>query len=260
MLEQSYKRAQNHAKLLSLLASKLAQAGAETRLIIQSIKQVEHGLGIKGAELGFTKVGIMIKIPHEKGDVIEFKEIQRFGINMSIVTALHQISLDVEHGLYTKEEEVLKLIESVKPFSYNMYLLIFIEAIAAACFSYLNGGNYNVAISAFCGGLVLMATRFFFVKAMFFENFAFIVAAFTGCMTSFIVSYFIVGASMEEVSLSIMATTLILVPGFPFVNGFLDIFKGYVEIGQIRLLYSLVLTASAAIGLLGALSIMRVWL
>lgn len=67
---------------------------------------------------------------------------------------------------------------------------------------------------------------------------------------------YVLNASADETRLAIMATTLLLVPGFPYMNGFLDIFKGYLEIGVMRLIYSIILTACAASGLLGALYLM----
>ena len=48
-----------------------------------------------------------------------------------------------------------------------------------------------------------------------------------------------------------MATTLLLVPGFPFMNGFLDVFKGYMDVGISRLINASVLIMAAAIGLIG---------
>ena len=135
-------------------------------------------------------------------------------------------------------------------------MLIPIEAFAAAAFAYCNGGSATVCLAALIGGFMLMFFKFWLLKKGFFETFVFMACAFLGCATTYIMCTYVLNASADETRLAIMATTLLLVPGFPYMNGFLDIFKGYLEIGVMRLIYSIILTACAASGLLGALYLM----
>ena len=123
-------------------------------------------------------------------------------------------------------------------------------ALAAAAFAYLNGGDLGVCLSAIMGGLVLMFCRFLFIKRGFFESFTFMLSACIGSFVSSLTAHYIFACTPEHVTLAATATTLLLVPGFPLLNGFLDIFKGYVPIGLIRLVIATVLVISAALGLL----------
>lgn len=236
------------AKLLCTLAWRLAQAGAETRLIVQSLKKVSFALNIKDNEIGISRSGVIVKLTKGNETVIEYKEIKFLGINMYQVSALHQICLKVEKGELLDPKEILHKIRATRPIHYPKPLLIIIEAIAAGAFAYLNGASIAACICAIIGGIVVMATRFCCIKRRFFENFAFMLAAFLGCSTSFICANFIAHIAPDEIPRCMIATSLILVPGFPYINGFLDVFKGYIDIGVIRLFNSFVLTMSAAIG------------
>lgn len=244
---------QEKAKLLCTLGWRMAQCGAETRLIVQSIERMSKALNCKGIEISFSRSILQVKVKDKDKSAVEFKEIKHFGINMSQLTRLHQICLLVEKGEITGIDEIYHKIRAVRPYKYSKNTLIVIEGIAAAAFSYLNGGDAKVAIAALLGGIILMYFRFCLIHKGFFEVFAFMASAFIGCFSSFIVSSYVLDANAMEASLAIMATTLILVPGFPFMNGFLDVFKGYVEVGLIRLTHSAVLTTGASVGLMGAI-------
>lgn len=236
------------AKLLCTLAWRLAQAGAETRLIVQSLKKISCALDIKNNEIGISRSGVIVKLTQGNEQVIEYKEIKFLGINMYQVSCLHKICLQVEKGELLDPKQILHKIRATRPVHYSKNLLIVLEAIAAGAFAYLNGASIAACLCSIIGGIVLMSTRFCCIKRRFFENFAFMLAAFLGCSTTYLCANYIVQLAPDEIPRCMIATSLILVPGFPFINGFLDVFKGYVDIGLIRLFNSLVLTMSAAIG------------
>lgn len=238
------------AKLLSAFAWRMASAGAETRLIHQSVKKMAHDLNCHQIDLNITRDGILLKLKRGRVVSVEFKEIRRFAINMDSLERLHQICLDVSNGKLSDLNKIYLAIRAVRPRHYSHNLLILIESLACAAFAYLNGGNLPIGISAFIGGLVLMHARFSFIKKGFFESFTFMLSAFLGSLCAASLCHYVFDLTRHEAVLSATATTLLLVPGFPIINGFLDIFKGYVPIGISRLVISTVLITSAAIGLL----------
>lgn len=261
MSSDTYDRtsAQKHLKkkaaLLSLLGCRLAEAGAETRLIICSLSSIGDKIQVLRPEYVVTKSFVFVKVYDEFGHAESvLRTIKVLGINMDTVTQLHQIVLDVQSS---KEEPNLytlnSLIRTTKGHSYPKWLLVLIESVAAGLFAYLNGGGPLVMVAAFLGGIALMSARFIIIKKGYFEAAAFTAAAFTGCVVAFLVSHYGLSLSYHEQTLAVMATSLLLVPGFPFMNGFLDVFKGYIETGITRLFASTVLIAAAAIGLVGAL-------
>ncbi len=241
------------AGILCLLGWKLAVAGAETRLVMQTIERLCQHFGIEKQEVFLTRSVIWIELYHEHQKACAQRRIQNFGINMSCVSELNLLVLRVLKGEIEDLGEFARLINEVNPLHYGQWKLTAIEALASLCFAFLNGGNLSVCIAALIGGFVLMAARFCLIKRGFFAPFAFIAAAFFGCTTTLLVSKYALMAQPSDMKLSIMATTLLLVPGYPYMNGFLDVFKGYLETGIYRLVNSVVLTMSAGIGLFGAL-------
>lgn len=55
-----------------------------------------------------------------------------------------------------------------------------------------------------------------------------------------------------------VVSLLLLVPGFPFINGILDLFKGYISMGTVRLIHTIILVASVCLGIILAFSILPI--
>lgn len=238
------------AKLLSTLGWRMASVGAETRLIVQSVKKMSHDLGCRNIDLSISRDGIMVKLRRGRNIAVDFKEIKHFAINMDSLSRLHQICLRVSNGSLSDPHQIFLAIRAVRPRHYQHKQLIFIEAIAGGCFAYLNGGNAAVCLSALIGGLFLMYYRFLFIRRGFFESFTFMLCACIGSSVAALCCHYLFNGTQSNVILAATASTLLLVPGFPLINGFLDIFKGHVPIGLNRIVIALVLVVSAAVGLL----------
>ena len=237
-------------KLLATLGWRLASCGAETRLIVQSVKKMAYDLGCHAIDLSISRNGILVKLRNGQKVSVEYMEIRHFVINMDSLARLHEICLQVSEGKLTDLHKIFFTIRAVRPRHYNHKHIIVIEALAGAGFAYLNGGHLGVCISALLGGLCLMFFRFLFIKRGFFETFTFMLSACIGSLVASLVAHYGFAVSSFEVTLAATATTLLLVPGFPLINGFLDIFKGYVTMGFNRLVIAVVVVMSAAIGLL----------
>ena len=238
------------AKLLSTLGWRMASVGAETRLIVQSVKKMSHDLGCRNIDLSISRDGIMVKLRRGSNIAVDFKEIKHFAINMDSLCRLHQICLRVSNGSLSDPHQIFLAIRAVRPRHYQHNQLIFIEAIAGGCFAYLNGGNVAVCLGALIGCLFLMYYRFLFIRRGFFESFTFMLCACIGSSIAALCCHYLFNGTQSNVMLAATASTLLLVPGFPLINGFLDIFKGHVPIGLNRIVIALVLIVSAAVGLL----------
>lgn len=238
------------AKLLSTLGWRMASVGAETRLIVQSVKKMSHDLGCRNIDLSISRDGIMVKLRRGNNIAVDFKEIKHFAINMDSLCRLHQICLRVSNGSLSDPHQIFLAIRAVRPRHYQHKQLIFIEAIAGGCFAYLNGGNAGVCLGALIGCLFLMYYRFLFIRRGFFESFTFMLCACIGSSIAALCCHYLFNGTQSNVMLAATASTLLLVPGFPLINGFLDIFKGHVPIGLNRIVIALVLIVSAAVGLL----------
>ncbi len=243
------------AKILCLLGWKLAQCGAETRLIMQSVQIMVKALQLKAedCEFGFDRTGVHVKLSHAGHSAHEYRAISHFGINMSAVSAIYRLCLAAEKSQDGVDAKAIyQQIKDIKLKTYPVFLTASTAAAAAACFTALNGGTANAALAACAGGLLLMVTRLQLLKRRYFEIFAVMCAAFTGCLGAAATAC-LLGLPAEQINLAMMAASLLLVPGFPFMNGFLDIFKGYLATGITRLTYALTIIFGAAIGIMGAI-------
>jgi uncharacterized membrane protein YjjP (DUF1212 family) len=246
-------RLKQRARLLCLIGWKLAVSGAETRLIMQTLEKLCEKLHLEPPEIIVTRSVIWIEICQGCARECAQRKIRAFGINMSEVSEISLLCARFLRDGFGSFEEFEQAAEAVGSPRYDPRFLCVIEAFAALCFAFCNGGDLKVCLAALAGGFVLMAVRFCMSARGYFTAFVFIVAAFSGCSAAMLASRYVTGADEGEMRLAIMATTLLLVPGYPYMNGFLDVFKGYLETGVFRLMHSVVLTMAAAMGLLGAL-------
>ena len=229
--------------LISKLGEILASSGAETRLILSSMDLLAKALNLS-VQSAVNRAGVFVSFDTPEGQVLSFRRIKTFGINMTIVTYCHQLCLKAERGEFKSLDEISEALNHLPHKHYPKIFLVPIEAIAAGCFAYLNQANLEVIASAILGALILMSIRFYL----------FMVSAFVGSFCALLFAK-AQGVGLEGQTLAILATSLVLVPGFPLINGFLDLFKGYIDTGITRLMQALVLVSSAAIGILGALLI-----
>lgn len=239
--------------LISKLGEILASSGAETRLILSSMDLLAKALNLS-VQSAVNRAGVFVSFDTPEGQVLSFRRIKTFGINMTIVTYCHQLCLKAERGEFKSLDEISEALNHLPHKHYPKIFLVPIEAIAAGCFAYLNQANLEVIASAILGALILMSIRFYLSQKGFFETFIFMVSSFVGSFCALLFAK-AQGVGLEGQTLAILATSLVLVPGFPLINGFLDLFKGYIDTGITRLMQALVLVSSAAIGILGALLI-----
>ena len=245
------------AGLVCRLGCKLAQAGSETRHILQSMHLLARVLHLKDVQCGVNRTGTVVAVSSPSGEITVFSKVLNFGINMSQVNACHQLCLKSERNEFASVEELAAALNAIGPVTYPRWLLIALNAVAGAAFAYLNGGSQAVCLSALLGAFIVMTVRFFLSARGYFDSFAYMVSAFSGSLTAVLLSHAL-GEGTAGVTLALMATSLILVPGFPFLHGFLDLFKGYIENGITRLVQATVLILSAATGVLGVILLISV--
>lgn len=241
------------AQVVCSLGCKMAQAGAETRLVVKSMNDMANYLGLVNPQIIYYRDSIQVYVNSGSISTTAFKTVNEHGFNLHAVTELIHLCNFVKEGKISDPQKILRKITEIKLIHYNKWFVISMESLAAAGFAYLNHGTLKVMFAAFFGGFLLMNIRIFLTQKRFFESFVFMISAFFGSTFAFMIAHFLLDASKNEASLSLMATSLLLVPGFPLVNGFLDLFKGYVLNGITRLATAFILIASATIGLVCAI-------
>ena len=98
-----------------------------------------------------------------------------------------------------------------------------------------------------------MALRVFLQKYALFPFFVFGVLGFFGTLISYGCGAWIFHLEPQDMEIALIIGVLLLVPGFPFVNGVLDLFKGYYAMAFTRLMLTTMLLMAVSLGITGAL-------
>ena len=249
------------AELIAYTADRMYRCGAETRLIIQTSERVARAYG-RPATVVVTPemIGVKLRTDGENGTVTEcstFTRIDRGGLNMHNLVTYTRLCQEAEKGNLSFEELKQKLSE-IRSYPYNPFLMTFLIGIATACFSFINGGDLNTGITAMLAGSITMAVKLLLQKYHLFDMFIFTVCGFTGTLSSYLIGTHLFELSRYNLAVAMVVSLLLLVPGFPFINGILDLFKGYISMGTVRLIHTIILVASVCLGIILAFSILPI--
>ena len=145
--------------------------------------------------------------------------------------------------------------KNIKPNLYNRWLVIFMVGFACASFSNLQNGDLNAFFITFAVASFAMFIR----QELNRKRFMMMV---TFGITSFIATTLASLGLLLNISTTpniiLSSSVLLLVPGVPFVNSFLDSFKGYLSMGWGRWLQAILLTIAASSGIVLSMSILNI--
>ena len=110
-----------------------------------------------------------------------------------------------------------------------------------------------------CRRISLNGAQILPYKRRLFCSLRFYVLSLYGRSVTFATSLFALDATFPETKLAVMATTLLLVPGYPLMNAFWMSLRLIWKLECLDLQHAAVLTMAAATGLLGAMSL-TTWL
>lgn len=238
-------------KVVALIGARLARYGAETRLILNSMDQLARYLHLDKAQCGFDSQGTKVTCEGPSGQVFYYAKVTHYGINMAAVSEYHRICLKAARGDYQNLRELHDDVIRVQPKTYPRPLITAVECLAACAFCFLNHGGPLVCLCAAFGALLLMLTRFALQDWGYFESFRVMAAAFAGGLGATAAAA-LLHLPFAGAALAVLSTSLLLVPGFPMITGFLDVFKGYTSAGLLRLSHALIIITYAAFGIIGA--------
>ena len=236
------------AELIAYIAKRMYMCGAETRLIVQTSERVAKAYGHQASVVvtpGF--IGVSLKCPASGGNDSEpAEECSSFAK-----------CREAEHGLLTQDELKQKLGE-IRSFPYNPFLMIVLIGVATASFSVINGGDIPASLTGLFAGSITMAAKILMQRYHLFDMFIFTTCGFVGTISSYWIGTEIFDLSRYNLAVAMVVSLLLLVPGFPFINGVLDLFKGYIAMGTVRLIHTLILISSVSLGIILAFSILPI--
>ncbi len=242
-------------RLCAETALMLMQHGSESAVVENMARRLGVALGADRVEVGVFASSLVLNTLSEHHFITTVRRSEDRGINMRTVTEVQRAVLAVEAGELDALGYRARL-EGITPFHYPRWLVSVVIGISCASFARLAGADApGCAVVAVASG-VAMALRQLIARLHFSPVVNFFATAF--CATSI--------AGLGEVlklgttpKVAAASCVLLLVPGFPLINGVSDMVKGYWSTGMARLVYATLLSAAACAGILLAISMWNLW-
>ncbi len=230
------------------VAEKLYGCSAETRLIIQTTERVARAYGYPEVQAMVSSDIICVSlVAYGESHSLTRKSVP-IGIDMSVLTEITHLCLEAEKKSLPIEEFRRRL-KNITPDHYKPLPLCLMIGAATFAFGILNGGSWKTAVTGFIAGTLVMLMRLLLQKFSLFPLFVFSTLGFIGTIISYFIGTYIFDLPLSDLRVSLVIAVLLLVPGFPFVNGVLDMFKGYLSMGVVRLLRTTILLIAVSLGI-----------
>lgn len=233
-------------KILSLacLAGRIMlQNGSEIYRVESHVCQVASYYGLI-PQCFATLTCIIITLKNSEGEIISLVErVNSRSTNLDKVYRVHSLIENIAN--YSSDELYKKLTEIEKQKPYPFWINAVGNCIGAGFFTFLFSGNrYEFTAAFFCGFLIAVASKVtdYLKLGTFFTNLL------CGAISSGTACIFLHYGFITDVSIPIISTLMLLVPGVAFINSMRDIFSGDLVTGFSRLGEVAMIGTSIAVG------------
>lgn len=233
----------------------LMQHGAESALVESTARRLGLALGADNVEVAIMANAIIVTAAADGVSVTTVRRNRDRGINVHIVTEVQKVMHAAEAGELDMAE-VSRRLDAIEPQRYPRWLVVIAVGLACGCFARLAGADATGCGLAVAASAAAMATRQFVAAFHFNPLVTFFAAAFVA--TSISAQGVIYGLGAKP-TLAMAASVLLLVPGFPLINGMADMVKGYANTGIARITMATLLAMAASAGILLAMNLWKVW-
>lgn len=254
MQEITYEEQTKITRAIIKSAVIMLEFGAESILIEQTAKRLGVALGVDSVQMSLIPAAIVLTTLHKNKSVTTTRSVHHKPINMSIVCDIQTMVLEVERNEHDSHF-VNTTVKNIKPNLYNKWLIVFMVGFACASFAILQGGDVNAFFITFFVASIAMFIRQELNKKRFMMLITFGITAFIATVIGTIIMKFVPTNSANVV---LASSVLLLVPGVPFINSFLDAFKGYLSMGWGRWLQASLLTVASSMGIVMAMSVLNI--
>lgn len=150
---------------------------------------------------------------------------------------------------------IIEGLRQIEPNYYNPWLIVFMIALSCAAISILQGGDTAAFFITFLASGIAMYIRQQLARKKMILFLAFSITAF---FATIIASGAYIYSLTTTPQIVLAASVVLLFPGFPFVNSFLDAVKGYLSMGWGRWMQASLLTFATSMGIILAMSILDI--
>ncbi len=224
----------------------MMESGASVSVVHRGVGMIARGLGVEdvGMRSGYASLEITV---HAAGNTItRMMQVGRLGVNHRLDQAIRRLAVVVSKGGMSIEDvdkEIACLVRDTP--RHSPWVVALAVGIACASFGRLLGIDWPAFAAVLIAGTVGQYVRH---QLLHHGVNVFIVAgliAFISATLGGIVSMLM---SSGTISLAMMASILLLVPGVPSTNAQTDIMDGYPTMGSARAVWVLMIMVFASVG------------
>ena len=241
-------------RVLIKSAAIMLEYGAESILIEQTAQRLGKALGVDSVEMSLIPSAIVLTTLNNNHSVTTTRSVHHKPINMTIICVIQSMVIEVENNKHDFQY-VNETIKNITPNLYNKWLVVFMVGLACASFSILQGGDLTGFFITFTVACIAMFIRQILNKKRFMMILTFGITSFLATMLGSIIMFYFHTSTPNIV---LASSVLLLVPGFPFINSFLDALKGYLSMGWGRWLQASILTVASSMGIVFAMSVLNI--
>lgn len=243
------------ARLCAQTGLLLMQHGAESALVESVTRRLGLRFGADSVEAAIMANALTVTVLCGTKSTTTVRRNEDRGINMHMVTEVQRAMLDVESGSLDMAGYRGRL-EALRPLRYPRWLLAVGIGLSCAAFAALAGGDLSTCAVVAVAGAAGMLVRLTLAAFHFNPLVNFFVAAFTA--TSVAVQA-VLNQWCGSPRIALASCVLLLVPGFPLINGVSDMVKGYMNTGLSRLMMATLLAAATCAGIMLSMQVWNVW-
>lgn len=238
------KKRENRILSLACLTGRvLLQNGAEISRVENYVCKIINFYGLN-PQCFATLTCLIITLKNSDGEVISVIErVNSRDTNLNKVYKIHTLVENLSKYNLEELENILIGIEKEKSYSFPIKLLG--NCLGAGFFTFLFKGNFSEFLVAFfCGILISVACKITakMKLGLFFTNLI------CGTISSGVACLFLYYRFIDDVSIPIISTLMLLVPGVAFINSIRDLFSGDLVTGFSRLGEVIMIGSAIAIG------------
>lgn len=224
----------------------MLESGAEITRIEDTINRMCQAFHMESAASFVLGNGIFLTAGDQSESMFaKVRHIHISSTRLDRITAVNQLSREIEEGRYTIEEVELQLDRIKEMPGKSSRSLILASGIGSGCFCYLLGGSVLDSFSAFCAGIVL----YFYVIYLCRPHLSKIVGNIGGGAVLTIVCLVMynlgIGSQLERM---VSGAIMPLVPGMAFTNAIREFADENYISGTVRLLDTFLVFFSIAAG------------
>jgi len=248
--------AQREATRLCVQAAlMLMQHGAESALVESVARRLGVALGVDSVEVAIMANAVTVTTLCGGHCVTTVRRNEDRGINVHIVTEVQRTMLDLEEGRIDRGSVAARL-DQIRPERHPRWIVALAIGLSCACFAALSKGDLPTCVVVFVASTLAMAARQLVAPLHFNPLVTFFAAAFVATSVAGVAVLWDIGTTPR---VAMASSVLLLVPGFPLINGVSDMVKGYINTGISRLVFALMLASATCGGILLAMTVWHTW-